>query len=330
MDPPRRTLPPLSAIRAFEAAARLGSFTRAAEELGMTQAAVSYQVKLLEGRLDAALFHRSTRKVTLTETGRRLANASSEAFGILRTAYAAAAEESSTILSVSTVPTLASNWLVPRLGSFQFAHPAYAVRLDTSPEVLDLAVAAIDIGIRTGSGDWPGCEAHRLFPRLYTPLCCPSLIAEGRLRQPADLLKLPLFGPESRWREWFLKAGIADPVLPHTVAHDLPNEQFEVTAAVAQGGAALGSPYFFIDDVAAGRLERPFPIVAGPKDWFYFLVHRKDRRNAPKIRAFRTWILAEAEKDLARCPIDPDARGPLEVQSSSRDSSRQASPWRRT
>ena len=303
----RATLPPLSAIRAFEAAARHLSFTVAAQELGMTQAAVSYQVKLLETRLDTQLFWRTTRRVTLTEAGRRLASASTEALTILRSAFAAAAEESSTVIGVTSLPTLASNWLVPRLGSFQMAHPAYAVRLDTSPEVLDLALAGLDIGIRTGTGDWPGYDAHQIFPQLYTPLCSPALVAERGLREPADLLQLPLFGPAGRWRVWFAKAGIANPALPHTVAHDLPNEVFDLTAALSQGGAALCSPHFFLDDIAAGRAVRPFDLVAGPPDRNYYLVYRRDRRRAPKIRAFRDWILAAAKQDLERCPIGPSA-----------------------
>jgi LysR family glycine cleavage system transcriptional activator len=303
----RPALPPLSAIRVFEAAARHLSFTVAAEELGMTQAAVSYQVKLLETRLDTPLFWRTTRRVSLTEAGRRLASASTEAFTILRSAFGSAAEESSTVISVTSLPTLASNWLVPRLGSFQMAHPAYAVRLDTSPDVLDLALVGLDIGIRTGTGDWPGYDSHRLFPQLYTPLCSPGLLAERGLREPADLLRLPLFGPAHRWREWFAKAGIADPALPHTVAHDLPNEVFDLTAALSQGGAALCSPHFFVDDVAAGRAVRPFDLVAGPHDRHYYLVYRTDRRRAPKIIAFRDWILATAKQDLERCPIGPDA-----------------------
>lgn len=297
---PGTTLPPLSAVRVFEAAARHMSFTRAAEELGMTQAAVSYQVKLLETQLDTPLFWRTTRQVTLTEVGRRLAAASTEALTILRSAYAVALEETSTVLSVTSLPTLASNWLVPRLGSFQMAYPAYAVRFNTSSEVLDLALAGLDIGIRTGAGDWPGCEAHPIFPLIYMPLCSPALIAEGRLREPQDLLKLPLFGPADRWRHWFGEAGIADPVLPHTVAHDLANEQFEVTAALSQGGAALGTPHFFIDDFAAGRVARPFDLVAGPPNQYYYVVYQRARRRAPKVRAFRDWILATAKQDIDR------------------------------
>ena len=122
----------------------------------------------------------------------------------MRSAYAIALEETSTVLSVTSLPTLASNWLVPRLGSFQMAYPAYAVRFNTSSEVLDLALAGLDIGIRTGAGDWSGCEAHPIFPLIYMPLCSPALIAEGRLREPQDLLKLPLFGPADRWR-WFAR-----------------------------------------------------------------------------------------------------------------------------
>src|SRR3954447_10884840 len=132
-------LPPLSAVRVFEAAARHLSFTKAAEELGMTQAAVSYQIKVLEERVGTPLFLRLPRKVALSETGQRLAPAANEAFELLRTAFTSARDKSQGVLSMTVVTTFATNWLVPRLGSFQYANPSLAVRLDTSTRLIDFS-----------------------------------------------------------------------------------------------------------------------------------------------------------------------------------------------
>src|SRR5688500_5865899 len=157
---------PLSGIRVFEAAARLGSFTRAAEELGMTQAAVSYQVKALEDRLGTAMFRRLPRQVELTAAGERLYRAASEAMTAIRTAVAELTETAGGILSVTTLATFAARWLVTRLGAFQLAHPAVAVRLDTSPRLVDLRHENVDVAIRAGAGDWPGLETHFLMPSV--------------------------------------------------------------------------------------------------------------------------------------------------------------------
>ena len=158
-------LPPLAAIRAFEAAARHASFTKAAEELGMTQAAVSYQIKVLEERVGVPLFLRRPRQVVLTEAGQRLAPAVSEAFALLSEAYAAVRTGAQGTLVISTIQTFGSNWLARHLGSFQIAHPSIAVRLDTSSHMVDFAREEIDVGIRSGGGKWPGLAAHMLFPR---------------------------------------------------------------------------------------------------------------------------------------------------------------------
>src|SRR5512138_1146449 len=160
-------LPPLSAIRAFEAAARHGSFTRAADELGMTQAAVSYQVKLLEDRVSTPLFVRQPRRVVLSEAGKRLAPAVAEAFQLLNAAFANLRETDENVLSVTAVNTFCTNWLVPRLGTFQVAHPTIAVRLDASSRLVDFTREEIDIGIRAGKGKWPGLKAHPLFPVAF-------------------------------------------------------------------------------------------------------------------------------------------------------------------
>ena len=187
-------LPPLAAIRAFEAAARLLSFTRAAEELAMTQAAVSYQIKVLEDRVGQPLFIRKARQVELTDTGRALAAGATEALRLLAETYEQARTGGQGTLAISTIPTFAANWFALHLGSFQIAHPSIAVRLETSDRMVDLAQENIDIGLRTGyAGTWPGLASHRLFAADFTPMLSPSLAATiGGVGEPADLLKLPL------------------------------------------------------------------------------------------------------------------------------------------
>src|SRR5262249_28553189 len=159
---------PLSSIRVFEAAARLLSFTGAAKELGMTQAAVSFQVKALERRLDQPLFRRLPREVALTPAGERLARAASEALASLRTAVSDITDAGEGVRAVTTMQTFAARWLAPRLGAFQVSHPKIAVRVETTGRVVDLLRGEADVAIRTGAGDWPGMEAIPLFPTGWT------------------------------------------------------------------------------------------------------------------------------------------------------------------
>ncbi len=289
-------LPPLSAIRAFEAAARLASFTRAAEELGMTQAAVSYQIKRLEQRLGLALFQRLPRKVALTRAGERLAPAVLDSFQALRGAFAQALERSQTELAITALPTIAANWLVPRLGAFQLANPRLAVRLDTGVPLIDLAQGDFDLGIRNGLGDWPGLAAHFLLPSLFTPLCSPALLETGALASPADLLTLPRMGRERWWRAWLDAAGVADADLSARPGVEFGVEQYEVTAATAGHGVAITSPLFFRAELAAGRLVQPFELVLrDARD--YWLAYPAARRHSAKIQAFRDWILDQAARE---------------------------------
>jgi LysR family glycine cleavage system transcriptional activator len=291
------TLPPLSAIRAFEAAARLGSFTRAAEELDMTQAAVSYQIKRLEQRLGLVLFQRLARKVVLTRDGERLAPAVLDAFQGLRGAFALSRERSQSELAITALPTVGANWLVPRLGGFQLAHPQLAVRLDTSVPLVDLAQGEFDLSLRNGGGQWPGMSTHFLLPGLFTPLCSPALLESGALRTPADLLSQPRIGRERWWREWLGAAGVSPGEAPLKSAIDLGVEQYEVTAALAGQGVAITSPLFFRAELASGRLVQPFElIVRDSRD--YWLSYPEVRRGSAKICAFRDWIVEQARQDL--------------------------------
>jgi len=288
-------LPPLAAVRAFEAAARHESFTKAAAELGMTQAAVSYQVKLLEDRVGAPLFLREARRVVLSEAGKRLAPPISEAFQRLHAAFAAMRETADSVLAVTAVHTFATNWLVPRMGAFQVAHPDIAVRLDVSSRNVDFTREEFDVGIRGGRGIWPGLKAHAVLPIRFTPLCSPDLLARyGPLESPADLARVPrLFAHDEWWEHWFKAAGIPEPpvVVPSTLAVEV--QSMLGTAAAAGQGVAMLMPAFFAADIAAGRLAQPFELLATDGD-SYWLVYPQEREKSPKIRAFRDWILAEA------------------------------------
>ncbi|WP_246179342.1 transcriptional regulator GcvA [Microvirga thermotolerans] len=293
-------LPPMSAVRVFEAAARHESFTRAAEELGMTQAAVSYQIRMLEDRIGAPLFTRHPRNVRLTERGRQLASAVTEAFDLLRAAFAGIDETVQATLRITTLATLAANWLIPRLGRFQQLHPNIAVQVHVDQHILDFTEHDFDVGIRSGQGVWPGLEAQLLFPNQFTPVCSPELAGRVHLREPLDLLKLPLIAPSDPWwKEWFEAAGIPDVDLSDRPDYYLGTQQYDGMAAMAGQGVALVNPYFFRADLAAGRLVQPFDLVV-TANRSYWLVYPKARRRAPKVQAFREWLTSEVASDAEK------------------------------
>ncbi|GLQ54987.1 LysR substrate-binding domain-containing protein [Devosia nitrariae] len=293
-------LPPLAAIRAFEAAARHLSFTKAAEELGMTQAAVSYQIKLLEERVGAPLFLRRARQVALTEIGVRLAPEVTTAFEILKTAFAESHERLEGTLNISVVPTFASYWLAQHIGEFQMAHPQIAIRLESSPRVVDFATEEFDLSVRGSAKQWPPngeLEGHLLLKAEFTPMLSPALAATiGGIKEPADLLKLPLTDAGDPWFEnWFTAAGV------EYDSKDRPQSQFgaqhlEAAAAMAGRGVAMLTPAFYTDELAMGRLLQPFDLL-GYDGHGYWLLYPRARRNVPKIRMFRDWII-EATKPL--------------------------------
>jgi LysR family glycine cleavage system transcriptional activator len=292
-------LPPLAAIRVFEAAARHLSFTAAAAELGMTQAAVSYQIKVLEERAGTPLFLRRPRQVVLTEAGQKLAPAVTQAFGLIGEAYAAVRGGADGVLNVSTLLTFAANWLAQHLGLFQLAHPALAVRVDTSNRIVDFAREDIDIAIRSGGGNWPGMETHMLFRADFTPVLSPKLAAGiGGVKEPADLLKLPILDPgDIWWKQWFEAAGVKVDGLAERPGTSMGAQAYEANAAIAGQGVAIVTRALFKVELADGRLIQPFDIV-GDDGHAYWLVYPTGRRNVPKIRVFRDWILAEVKASL--------------------------------
>jgi LysR family glycine cleavage system transcriptional activator len=295
-----RRLPPLAGIRAFEAAARTENFTAAAAELGMTQAAVSYQVKSLEERLGAPLFVREKGRVRLTPLGARLLPPLSGAFDAIEAAFASHRQEDESLLTVTTTHTFANTWLAWRLGAFQMEHTDLAVRMTTSNEVCDLRAGDADVAIRAGGGGWEGLEHHELFVSSFTPMASPSCIAEaerklGRKLEPQDMPHQNRIGPgDEWWQQWFADNGVpTDEALFRRPGVRLDNQANEGHAAMSGQGFALLTPLLWKGDVAGGRLAVPFPDRVSTRGWAYWLVYPSERRLVPKIKRFREWLLPE-------------------------------------
>jgi len=254
-------------------------------------------VKSLEARLGQALFLRRPREVALTAPGERLSRACSEAMSLLRAALSDLTETGEGVLAITTMQSIATHWLAPRLMSFQLAHPSIAVRLDSTARVVDLARENIDVALRAGRGDWPGLESHFLLGIVQTPLCSPQTWARlGSPTRPEQLLDAPRIGAEEEWAVWFAAAGVK------ARSSDAPPLSFdaqsiEVAAALAGNAIALGSPIFFAPEIAQGRLVQPFDIVAYGSG--YWLAYPAERRRSRKIVAFRDWLLARAAEDPA-------------------------------
>ena len=309
-----RRLPPLAAIRAFEAAARTENFTAAAAELGMTQAAVSYQVKSLEERMGAPLFVREKGRVRLTPLGARLLPALSSAFDTIEAAFATHRQEDESLLTITTTHTFANTWLAWRLGAFQIDHPELAVRMTTSNELVDLRSGVADVAIRAGRGDWEGLEHHELFKSSFTPMASPDTVAElesklGRRLEPGDMPGQHLINPsDDWWLQWFADNGVpADDGIFRRPGVRLDSQADEGHAAMAGQGFALLTPLLWRGDVAAGRLCAPFPDRISTRGWAYWLVYPSERRTVPKVKRFREWLLAEMQSALAQLNQTPGA-----------------------
>ncbi len=295
-----RRLPPLNALKAFEAAARSQNFTRAAEELRVTQGAVSQQVKALEDTLGLKLFARVRQRLALTEAGR-------EYLGVVRDALdriAAGTErlvarQRGGVLTISTSPDFAAKWLVHRLGRFADGHPAIDLRVSASGHQVDFAREDVDVAIRHGDGDWPGLDAVRLCAERLFPVCSPALLtARKRIARPADLLKLPLLrlADSDAWARWFAAAGVADPALRGPT---VDRASMVIDAAVDGQGIALARTALAAWDLINGRLVRPLDLSL-PLKSTYWIVCPKATTKTPKLVTVRAWLLAEAADDARR------------------------------
>ena len=314
MPDPLATIP-LSALRIFEAAARQRSFTRAAEELGVSQAAVSWQVKALERRLQVVLFERRPKEVALTKAGERLARATTEAMTVLRTAVSELAETSDNVLALTTTGSFATQWLAQRIGAFQAAHPNISLRVDGTSRRADLMREPFDAAVRPGSGDWPGLESVFLFPATVTVVCTPAFAARhGGLARAEDLLSAPRIGLAEDWSAWFAAAGVKGASIPPP-GLTAKQQAFEVGSALTGRVAALASPVYFAPEISEGRLIQPFDVMLH-FDLGYWLAYRKDRRRTPKIVALREWLVATIAADPATATVVRSLRSSPIVASS--------------
>lgn len=296
-----RKTPPLAAVRVFEAAARHEHFTAAAGELGMTQAAVSAQIRLLEERLGIALFVREKRRVILTDAGRRIAPTLSNAFDAIDAAFAQLRAEDEETLTISTSTTFATTWLAWRIGAFQLAHPELAVKFSVSDTLTDFVRDDVDVAIRSGLGDWPHLAMDRLISTDFTPMCSPAFLKHhGGTLSPEQLLHLPMISPQDPWwTHWLREAGVevADGALRRGVRMD--SQANEGNAAMAGQGVAMLTPFFWRTDLADGRLVQPFEQCSS-RGYGYWFVTPEHRRNVSKIKRFREWLLAEVAMDRER------------------------------
>ena len=281
---------PLNALRAFEAAARQLSFTRAGLELRVTQAAVSHQVKALEGTLGVALFRRLPRGLALTEEGEALLPVLTDAFRrVAATLERFEGGRLREVLTLGAVGTFVTGWLLPRLPEFRAVHPFVDLRLLTNNNRVDLAGEGLDLAVRFGDGAWHGTEATRLLAAPLSPLCAPALARE--LRQPADLARTTLLRSyrADEWARWFAVADLPCPAVRGFVF----DSSLTMAEAAAQGaGVALLPARMFEHDLRRGRLARPFAaeVTLGA----YWLTRLKSRPETPAMSALRTWLSAQS------------------------------------
>jgi len=292
-------LPSLNGLRAFEAAARHLSFTQAASELNVTQTAISHQIRRLEEELGIRLFIRKNRALALTPKARDYLPGVRAAFNDLRLATERLMrKDADNVLTVSTLASLAVKWLLPRLSTFQEAHPKIDVRITTSTNLVDFGNGDVDAAIRYGRGHWQGLRAEWLMADELFPVCSPALLSGKRpLRMPEDLRDHVLLhtgaSNSDDWRLWLTAAGLPTDISKQPgITFDL--SLMTVQAAVDGIGVAMGRTSYVQDDIAKGRLVVPFNITL-PADAGFYLVSPEAAVEPPKLKAFREWILASAK-----------------------------------
>lgn len=282
---------PLTALRTFEAAARHGSFTRAAEELHVTQGAVSRQVQALEARLGVALFDRNGRTLKLSLEGRRLASAATEALERLGAAVAELTGPER-VVTLSMLPSVATCWIAPRMQDFTAAFPAIALRLSASRHLVDFQAEGIDAAIRYGPGGWADVAAEQLATERIFPVCSPEYVGRLDLATPEDLARATLLHTDvpDGWREWFAAAGCPELFTDKGIYLD---EDAALLRAAAEGeGMALGRSVLVAGDLASGRLIAPFD-VSIPATYSYWFVAPRDAPRRREVELVRDWLVAE-------------------------------------
>lgn len=287
----------LNALRAFEAAARLSSFSRAADELNITHSTVSHHICGLEKNLGVKLFERRNRKIVLTPAGGVLFPALKKSFDTMVSALETIKSYgTSHPIKISMTPSFANMWLLPRLRHFQDSHPGIEIQISTSLDISNFAREGFDIGIRAGLGIWPGMNAELLMPIHMSPLCSPNLLRDdSKLNQPEDLLKYTLLhadvspetGIKSEWNEWFAEVKHVDANCGAGLSFRDPG--LALKAAVNGLGIAMGYLELASEDIAADRLIRPFT-MATKHPWSYYVVKPENASHDPQVAIFCDWL----------------------------------------
>src|SRR3954468_17074834 len=295
----RQRLPPLNALKAFEAAARHESFTRAAAELFVTQGAVSHQVKALEQELGLKLFNRERQRLIITEAGRDYLTVVRDAFDRISVGTERLLQrQNAGVLTVSTSPDFAAKWLMHRLGHFVEAHREIDLRVSATLHHVDFAREEVDLAVRHGDGNWPGLDTVRLSPEQLFAVCSPKLMSgKRRISKPADILKFPLIHMDSRidWKNWLETVGLDDAAATHGPV--LNRASMVIDAAINGQGIALARTTLAAWDLIKGHLVRPFSLSL-PLFKSYWIICPRATATLPKIVTFRDWLLAEAASDL--------------------------------
>jgi LysR family glycine cleavage system transcriptional activator len=287
-----RRLPPLSALRPFEAAARLESFSRAAEELHLTHGAVSRQVRALEDHVATALFTRHGKRVTLTGPGRafaeRIRNALRE---IAQAADALGAERRDNRLTVSVLPSFASRWLMPRLIGFMEAHPEIEVNVLATIALANFDADEVDVAIRFGRGPWPPLVCEHFLDDEYFPVASPRMNRGKLPKAPAELLRVRIMREDrDYWERWFEAAGV--PLPPRLEGPSFNDSTYSLQAAARGEGVALARRSIVAEDLERGTLKRLFRIAVPSRESYWF-VSPRDVAQAPRVKAFRDWVKSE-------------------------------------
>jgi len=301
-----RRLPPLNALRAFEAAGRRTSMSAAADELAVTPAAVSHQIKTLEDYFGVDLFHRSVRSIRLTDKGAALLPYLSEGLD----AWAEGCKKLEALdknapLVISSAPVFAGKWLVRRLWEFNNAYPDITVRLDGSLYIVDFKDDGVDAAIRFGTGPYEGLHADPLLNEDVVPVCSPDLMASAHpLEKPEDLAFHTLIhvdwnapGMQPDWSMWLRTARVEG--VDGTKGPVLTSDSLAVEAAMNGGGVVLVSEFLVRHDLEAGRLVKPFDLVLPSSHWYWF-VCPPEHLERPKVKAFRDWLVSTVAKDPGR------------------------------
>jgi LysR family glycine cleavage system transcriptional activator len=293
-------LPPLNAMRAFDAAARHLSITLAAEELHVTAGAVSRQIKSLEDTLGLPLFTRGHREIALTRQGADYHRAVGAAFDALREATRRLTRSRQRKqLKIRAYTTFAMRWLIPRLSGFHAAHPRIEVLLTASLEPVDFRKEDIDAAIRLGDGHWPGANVHRLAPNVLVPVASPALLAAGpKLKKPADLAHHTLLHSIARpedWRYWLEAAGVASHQVDARTGMTYESSVMAYAAAIEGQGVAIAQLFLVAKDLADGRLVMPFKKSVDMGDFTYYLLTPSHREESATMKTFRLWLLDQVK-----------------------------------